>query len=54
MAKTKEELKTLKEEYESFKNKMKELTDDEITQIVGGYNGFIDSDDYIDVIDYDK
>ena len=36
MAKTKEELSTLKQEYETLTNKLKELNDDELMQITGG------------------
>ena len=36
MAKTKEELNTLKEEYEALSVKLKELTDDELMQVTGG------------------
>lgn len=34
--KTKEELNAIKEEVENLKNKLAELTDDELTQITGG------------------
>ena len=34
--KTKEELKQLKEEYEALNNKLEELSDEELKQIVGG------------------
>lgn len=34
--KTQEELKQLKEEYESFSNELKELSDDELKQVTGG------------------
>ena len=36
MAKTKEELNALKQEFESLTNKLKELTDDELMQVTGG------------------
>ena len=36
MAKTQEELKELKEEYESLNLKLNELTDDEMKQVTGG------------------
>ena len=36
MAKTQEELNELKNEYETLNNKLKELTDDELTQVTGG------------------
>lgn len=36
MAKTQEELKQLKQEYESLSNKLKELSDDELKQVTGG------------------
>ena len=36
MAKTKEELQQLKEEYETLSSKLKELTEDELQQLVGG------------------
>ena len=36
MAKTKEELNQLKQEYESLNNKLKELTEDELQIVVGG------------------
>lgn len=35
--KTREELKELKEEYETLNKKLKELTEDELKQISGGY-----------------
>lgn len=38
MAKTKEELNQLKKEYQNFKTKLSELTEDEIKEIVGGFN----------------
>lgn len=34
--KTKEELHTLKEEFESLNRKLAELTDNELTQVTGG------------------
>ena len=37
MAKTQEELKELKTEYETLNNKLKELSDDELKTVVGGY-----------------
>ena len=36
MAKTKEELNELKQEYDSLTNKLKELTEDELLQVTGG------------------
>ena len=36
MAKTKEELNTIKEEVETLNNKLKELTEDELKLVVGG------------------
>ena len=36
MAKTKEELNQLKQEYESLNNKLKELSDDELKLVIGG------------------
>ena len=36
MAKTQEELKELKEEYERLNKKLKELSDDELKQVTGG------------------
>ena len=36
MAKTQEELNTLKAEYETLNNKLKELSDDELKTVVGG------------------
>ena len=36
MAKTQEELNTLKTEYETLNNKLKELTEDELEQVIGG------------------
>ena len=38
MKKTKEELNTLKQEYETLNNKLKELTEDELNMITGGTN----------------
>ena len=38
MAKTQEELKALKEEYEALSNKLKELTDEELNEVTGGWN----------------
>lgn len=35
MAKTKEELQTLKEECEALNNKLKELTEDELKEVCG-------------------
>ena len=42
MAKTQEELKELKEEYEKLSNKLKELTEDELKLVTGGVgeNGY--------------
>ena len=36
MAKTQEELNSLKEEVETLNNKLKELTDEELKQVTGG------------------
>ena len=36
MPKTKEELKELKEEYETLNNKLQKLTEDELKQVTGG------------------
>ena len=36
MTKTKEELNTLKQEFESLTNKLQELTDDELKLVIGG------------------
>lgn len=36
MSKTNEELKTLKQECESFENKVQELTEDELNYVTGG------------------
>ena len=36
MSKTKEELNTLKQEYENVTTKLKELTEDELNMITGG------------------
>lgn len=38
MTKTQEELQQLKQEYESFKSKLDDLTEEEIEQIVGGFD----------------
>ena len=38
MPKTKEELNTLKTEFESLTTKLKELTEDELEQVTGGGN----------------
>ena len=38
MAKTKEELEQLKKEYQEIKTKLGELTEEEIENIVGGFN----------------
>ncbi|MDO5446075.1 MAG: hypothetical protein Q4F31_10710 [Eubacteriales bacterium] len=35
--KTKEELNTLKEEFEALQKKLSELTDDELSLVTGGY-----------------
>ena len=40
MAKTQEELKELKLEFETLTSKLKELTDEEIVQVIGGINEF--------------
>ena len=37
MAKTKEELNTLKQELESLTTKLQQLTEDELKQVTGGY-----------------
>ena len=41
MDKTKEELNTLKQEYEALNNKLKELTEDELSIVTGGNNLFV-------------
>ena len=38
MAKTKEELQALKDEYKTLTVKLQELTEDELKQVVGGVN----------------
>lgn len=38
MAKTKEELNLIKKEYQKLTNKLKELTEDELKQVIGGKN----------------
>lgn len=38
MAKTQGELNILKNEYESLNNKLKELTENELKKVVGGYH----------------
>lgn len=49
--KTKEELEQLKKEYEELRNKLNELTDDELQQISGGtYKKDIGSDKNAKVI----
>ena len=47
MPKTKEELSTLKQEYESLNNKLKELTNEELKQVIGGAH-FIDGGDELE------
>ena len=37
MPKTQEELNQLKTEYETYNNKLRELSDDELKQVTGGY-----------------
>lgn len=37
--KTQEELKELREEYESLSTKLKELTQEELSMVTGGYGG---------------
>ncbi len=39
MAKTQEELNQLKTEYKTLNNKLKELTEDELKQVIGGGYG---------------
>ena len=39
MAKTRKELNTLKNEYETLANKLNELTADEIKEVIGGAHG---------------
>ena len=41
MTKTNEELIQLKTEYKTSKNELEELTDDELTQVIGGGSGTI-------------
>lgn len=38
MAKSKEELEALKKEIEEITNKLKDLSEDELKEIVGGHN----------------
>ena len=38
MAKTKQELEALKKEVEELTNKLKDLSEDELKEIVGGHN----------------
>ena len=38
MAKTKEELNELKQEYETLTTKLKELTDEELKEVTGGWS----------------
>lgn len=40
MSKTNEELKSLKQDCESFKTKVQELSDDELGYVVGGSNHY--------------
>ena len=44
MAKTKEELNELKQEYELLKSKLNELSEEELKQITGGCDDWDDSD----------
>lgn len=39
MAKTREELNTIKQEYSALNSKLKELTNDELKQVIGGGYG---------------
>ena len=41
MTKTKEELNELKNEYETLNNKLKELSEDELSIVTGGNNLFV-------------
>ena len=41
MAKTQEELNRLRKEYMDLKNKLKELTDDELKKVTGGQEIFV-------------
>ena len=41
MAKTQEELKQLRKEYMDLKNKLKELTEDELNKVTGGQEIFV-------------
>ena len=45
MAKTQEELNTLKVEYEILNNKLKELTEDELGYVIGGVDEFPEAED---------
>lgn len=50
MAKTKEELEQLKKEYEDLTNKLKDLSEEELQEITGGYQKDIGSDKNAKVI----
>lgn len=43
--KTQEELKQIKEEYELLANKLHELSEDELKQVIGGGSMFVGFDD---------
>ena len=45
--KTKEELLTLKQEYEALTNKLKELSEEELNEVTGGFD-FVLPDDHRD------
>lgn len=66
MAKTKEELAKIKQEYEDITSKLNDLNSDELLEVTGGINlinlndrniehvSFIDSDDYEEHITYEE
>ena len=45
MAKTQEELNEIKNECETLTNKLKELSDEELKQVFGGFKVFYDDED---------
>lgn len=45
MAKTKEELTELKNECETLTNKLKELSDNELKEVFGGFKFFFEDED---------
>ena len=54
MEKTKEELDSLKKEYESLTAELKKLSSEELMKVAGGKVTFIDSDDYTEEETYEK